>query len=122
VLLMVKPPVNVFAPLKVTVPLVVLVALTPLPPRIELQVPLCRPYELPVNVPVPEMVPPKSVTAPTVSLNPFMAKVPETVTADVSGMTPAAPNVIWPPEEIIVAPFQLFPVLLGCTTHGPNGE
>ena len=69
-------PAYVFAPLRVTVPTVVLVK-APAPPKIALTVPFCIAYEVPVSTPVvPVMLPLVSVTVPTVSLNAPISNVP----------------------------------------------
>ena len=98
---MVIPPVCRFVPDRINVPEPVLVKL-PLPalvaPLNVVEV-LSPPA---VNAPVNVIVPPPAID-PTVSAFEFMSSVPVMVTADPSGMTPAAPS-FSVPAEMVVAP------------------
>jgi hypothetical protein len=104
----------VFAFDSVTVPVVDFVN-APAPPSIALTVPLCTPYDAPVNTPVvPVIVPLESVTAPTVSLYaPTFNTPPDTVTGplesalampydSVPALTVVVPVYVFAPDRVIV--------------------
>ena len=99
----VKPPVCWFEPDKVSVPEPVLVRL-PLPALVAplKVVEVLSPPA--VNAPVSVIVPPPAID-PTVSAFEFMSSVPVMVTADPSGITPAAPSFRVPAETVVVPPY-----------------
>ena len=97
------------APLKVSVPEVVLVNPTP-PPRIALTVPACMLYAVvEVSVPpLPVMLPEVSCTPATVLLLPARASVPpDTTTVEALASTLLAPNANVP-ALIVVVPVYVF--------------
>ena len=100
-------PTKEFEPVRVSVPAPALVR----PPELDDVVPLNV-----VEVPSPpevsvalKVIDPDPASEPTVSAFPPMSRVPFTVSADASGMTPAAPNAMVPALTVVVPPYELAP-------------